>query len=138
MELGATRLLGERELGPEDHRRDRCSSVVGERRHFFDRYGEYVAAMASRYWGRIYGIEIRNEPWFEDSRSERLHDTKDWPSLVERYVELLKVNRHAVRATGSPVRLFGPVFTSPLAKSNTSPSKAKRSYSTHLPGTSIG
>lgn len=72
------------------------------------RFAEYVGAVAARYNGQIYAIEIWNEPMFTSDFVP--YATSDWNVVVQFYAQLLQASQQAVRAASSSIKVVGPAW----------------------------
>jgi hypothetical protein len=75
---------------------------------FVKEFVEYVRAVAKRYNGRIYAIEIWNEPTFESGFLT--NPTMDWRVVAQSYAQLLQKSCFAVRSVSSSIKIVGPAW----------------------------
>jgi hypothetical protein len=82
---------------------------------FIPLFAQYVRQTARRYRGKIYAIEIWNEPYHvTDDTAARLPHVSTTRDLVDFYARLLQASRFAIKSVAPEMKVFGPTFSCPL------------------------
>ncbi len=80
---------------------------------FVSGFANYVKQMAQRYNGKIYGIQIWNEPWYgPDVPWEWRFAGTNLTQFVTSYVTLLQAAHNAIRSVSSTIKIIGPDWDS--------------------------
>lgn len=84
---------------------------------FVSRYAEYVRELARHMAGKVYAIEIWNEPFHEvENPAARIPGTTNPERLAVRYDELFRASRAAIEDAGVDVKLIGPAWSFPYLR----------------------
>lgn len=76
---------------------------------FVARFAEYTGAVAARYDGQIYAIEVWNEPNFE-AHFPYPGATTNWNAVTQFYAQLLNAGQQAIRSVSSSIHVTGPAW----------------------------
>jgi hypothetical protein len=91
--------------------------------NFLPQFLTYVTAMAQRYNGRIYGIQIWNEPWFTTVTANGLawgdignpytgNIAVDLPVFEQTLATLIQSSRQAIQSVSPSMQIVGPDWSS--------------------------
>jgi hypothetical protein len=98
-------------------------SWLTDNSQFLPQFLTYVTAMAQRYDGRIYAIQIWNEPWVETVTANGLawgdignpvtgNMGVDLPVWEQTLATLIAASKQAIRNVSSSIKVFGPDWQS--------------------------
>ncbi len=97
---------------------------------FLSRFVEYVKGMAMRYKGKIYAIQIWNEPWVttvaanghfwgDIANPYTGNMTVDLPAFSKTLANLIIKSRAAIRSVTGSIKTFGPEWSNPRYTTDT-------------------